>query len=210
MGGGLSRQSRCESGPCPRPAPPRRGARGLHSGAGAARDAPAGEVPEWSNGTVSKTVVRVTVPWVRIPPSPPDRVKSFMFSASGGGGYPAWFAAFPRRRSPMFALHSKSQARRGIFVAETRAARRCSGPHGCSEANGTQVFEKERRKCCRRCYAASSLSIAATSTGSAGTTSGSKRPTIVPDLLTRNFSKFQRTSLSPCWSRAIFDALAGT
>ena len=30
-----------------------------------------GEVPEWSNGTVSKTVVRVTVPWVRIPPSPP-------------------------------------------------------------------------------------------------------------------------------------------
>ena len=31
-----------------------------------------GEVPEWSNGTVSKTVVRVTVPWVRIPPSPPQ------------------------------------------------------------------------------------------------------------------------------------------
>jgi hypothetical protein len=30
-----------------------------------------GEVPEWSNGTVSKTVVRATVPWVRIPPSPP-------------------------------------------------------------------------------------------------------------------------------------------
>jgi hypothetical protein len=30
-----------------------------------------GEVPERSNGTVSKTVVRVTVPWVRIPPSPP-------------------------------------------------------------------------------------------------------------------------------------------
>jgi hypothetical protein len=28
-------------------------------------------VPEWSNGTVSKTVVRVTVPRVRIPPSPP-------------------------------------------------------------------------------------------------------------------------------------------
>src|SRR5262245_24906821 len=30
-----------------------------------------GEVPEWSIGTVSKTVVRVTVPRVRIPPSPP-------------------------------------------------------------------------------------------------------------------------------------------
>ncbi len=30
-----------------------------------------GGVPEWSNGAVSKTVVRVTVPWVRIPPPPP-------------------------------------------------------------------------------------------------------------------------------------------
>jgi hypothetical protein len=33
----------------------------------------AGEVPEWSIGTVSKTVVRICVPWVRIPPSPPVR-----------------------------------------------------------------------------------------------------------------------------------------
>src|SRR5262249_9665095 len=31
-----------------------------------------GEVPEWSIGTVSKTVVRASVPWVRIPPSPPS------------------------------------------------------------------------------------------------------------------------------------------
>jgi hypothetical protein len=30
-----------------------------------------GEVPERSNGTVSKTVDRATGPWVRIPPSPP-------------------------------------------------------------------------------------------------------------------------------------------
>ena len=30
-----------------------------------------GEVPEWSIGTVSKTVVPSRVPWVRIPPSPP-------------------------------------------------------------------------------------------------------------------------------------------
>ena len=30
-----------------------------------------GEVPEWSIGTVSKTVVPLRVPWVRIPPSPP-------------------------------------------------------------------------------------------------------------------------------------------
>src|SRR5687768_4403448 len=30
-----------------------------------------GEVPEWSIGAVSKTVERVSVPRVRIPPSPP-------------------------------------------------------------------------------------------------------------------------------------------
>ena len=30
-----------------------------------------GEVPEWSNGAVSKTVDRLRDPWVRIPPSPP-------------------------------------------------------------------------------------------------------------------------------------------
>ncbi len=31
-----------------------------------------GEVAEWLNVTVSKTVVRLGVPWVRIPPSPQD------------------------------------------------------------------------------------------------------------------------------------------
>ena len=35
------------------------------------RPAQRGEVPERSNGSVSKTEVRATVPWVRIPPSPP-------------------------------------------------------------------------------------------------------------------------------------------
>ena len=34
-----------------------------------------GEVPEWPIGAVSKTVVRLRVPWVRIPPSPPDFLK---------------------------------------------------------------------------------------------------------------------------------------
>ena len=33
-----------------------------------------GEVPEWSNGAVSKTVVRASVPRVRIPVSPPFTV----------------------------------------------------------------------------------------------------------------------------------------
>lgn len=35
-----------------------------------------GEVPEWLNGTVSKTVVWATVPRVRIPPSPQDQNNS--------------------------------------------------------------------------------------------------------------------------------------
>src|SRR5229473_7178002 len=46
-----------------------------------------GEVPEWSIGTVSKTVVRASVPWVRIPPSPP-------FCS----GRPAWFSLVRRGR----------------------------------------------------------------------------------------------------------------
>ena len=31
-----------------------------------------GEVPEWLKGPVLKTGVRASVPWVRIPPSPPN------------------------------------------------------------------------------------------------------------------------------------------
>ena len=40
-----------------------------------------GEMPEWSNGTVSKTVVLVTVPRVRIPLSPHN--KSILRLAGG-------------------------------------------------------------------------------------------------------------------------------
>ena len=35
-----------------------------------------GEVPEWSNGPDSKSGVRSPVPWVRIPPSPPEKSKA--------------------------------------------------------------------------------------------------------------------------------------
>ena len=37
-----------------------------------------GRVLEWSNRTVSKTVVPATVPWVRIPPLPPRRIEFFI------------------------------------------------------------------------------------------------------------------------------------
>ena len=44
-----------------------------------------GEVPEWSNGAVSKTVERVNVPRVRIPVSPPALLKPAKVGLSGGG-----------------------------------------------------------------------------------------------------------------------------
>jgi hypothetical protein len=40
-----------------------------------ANDRLPGEVAEWSNVPDSKSGVRVTVPWVRIPPSPPEQRK---------------------------------------------------------------------------------------------------------------------------------------
>ena len=40
------------------------------------RSADQGEVPEWLNGTVSKTVERASVPRVRIPLSPPAGARS--------------------------------------------------------------------------------------------------------------------------------------
>ena len=45
---------------------------------------PRGEVQEWLNWQHWKCCVRETVPWVRIPPSPPDQsaVASFQFSVS--------------------------------------------------------------------------------------------------------------------------------
>ena len=38
-----------------------------------------GGVPEWLNGAVSKTVVRASVPWVRIPPPPPPHFSKLLF-----------------------------------------------------------------------------------------------------------------------------------
>ena len=50
-----------------------------------------GEVAEWSNVPDSKSGVRVTVPWVRIPPSPPGLLNSldyfWNFSTASGSTY---------------------------------------------------------------------------------------------------------------------------
>ena len=48
-----------------------------------------GEVPEWSNGADSKSVVPFEVPRVRIPPSPPNKsikLRSGFFDLSGVHG----------------------------------------------------------------------------------------------------------------------------
>ena len=45
-------------------------------------------MPEWSNGAVSKTVVRSRVPWVRIPPPPPAYASGFGWQATLWYVYP--------------------------------------------------------------------------------------------------------------------------
>src|SRR5258708_39387050 len=64
-----------------------------------------GEGPEWSIGTVSKTVVRASVPWVRIPPSPPP-----CFELRRSQGKPCGVLA--RSRVPSEAL-AKEGGRKG-------------------------------------------------------------------------------------------------
>ena len=52
-----------------------------------------GEVREWPNRAVSKTAVRVTGPWVRIPPSPPLERKNgdrLLFHAGSKGIAALW------------------------------------------------------------------------------------------------------------------------
>src|SRR5688500_18236949 len=47
-----------------------------------------GEVPEWLNGAVSKTVDRASGPWVRIPPSPPSLASLGLAARVGFGRRP--------------------------------------------------------------------------------------------------------------------------
>ena len=46
---------------------------------GMSSDSRCGEVPEWSNGAVSKTVEGASLPRVRIPVSPPFYTYKYMF-----------------------------------------------------------------------------------------------------------------------------------
>ena len=56
------------------PRPPERMLRPLHRAAPLGTDdARSGEVSEWSNEPDSKSGVQLAVPWVRIPPSPPEK-----------------------------------------------------------------------------------------------------------------------------------------
>src|SRR3990172_12928887 len=62
---GLSFAPALAAGRCYAPSPP------LRAAIANARMRAVGEVPEWLNGPVSKTGIRASVSWVRIPPSPP-------------------------------------------------------------------------------------------------------------------------------------------
>lgn len=71
-----------------------RGVNAVAAGAGRPYNAPAagpGEVTEWPIVTVSKTVVRASVPWVRIPPSPPAPRQ--LIGLTGGWRFSAGFSA---------------------------------------------------------------------------------------------------------------------
>jgi len=78
-----------------------------------------GEVREWPNRAVSKTAVRATGPWVRIPPSPPD-FNSFMTMSGAGGECLAtprgWDSnrCFEEDVSPSWGDRNKVEARGGL------------------------------------------------------------------------------------------------
>ena len=76
---------------------------------------PRGGVPEWSNGAVSKTVVRATVPRVRIPPPPPANIL-IQF-------------CFPRVEA---GFELRPTSRRVTRAADLRRGRRDSICPGCS------------------------------------------------------------------------------
>ena len=96
-----------------------------------------GEVAEWSNVPDSKSGVRVTVPWVRIPPSPPKTNKApsgpFLFlteragrlRALRGGIRRAGLASPARPNRPYAVRKADGAARRGraLQSGQTRSSK---------------------------------------------------------------------------------------
>ncbi len=104
-----------------------------------------GGVPEWFKGTVLKTVVRFGVPWVRIPPPPPETPActpllgiSGLYVGSGSpsvqrepdgtivqGGLPLWTRQRGLRRVPLSATFDREAKR---TVDASKSGRSDTGP----------------------------------------------------------------------------------
>ena len=99
-----------------------------------------GEVPEWSIGAVSKTVVGLRPPWVRIPPSPPLALTK-AFSQSGSGRIFPLFSGVMRvwLLTGTFPRWSESVLSGPIFSRPVN--RRCSGE---------QLQASENKQLCAR------------------------------------------------------------
>ena len=96
-----------------------------------------GEVAEWSNVPDSKSGVRVTVPWVRIPPSPPKQTRPprglFVLAERAGrlralrGGIRRAGLASPARPNRPFAVRKADGfARRGRALQSGQTQISCS------------------------------------------------------------------------------------
>ena len=86
------------------------------------RNTDSGEVAEWSNVPDSKSGVRVTVPWVRIPPSPPVVMKkaptgSLFYCVRGRREPPMWLPCEIRSLA-----RTRARAARGMWANPTLSA----------------------------------------------------------------------------------------
>lgn len=119
---------------------------------------------EWSNRTVSKTVVRASVPWVRIPPPPPGgpyetRDLEVTILPAGGTRRPSRRRSW-QRRSGAAARPGTERCAAGdragsgcgsARTAPTRGARRRAGwcDAGCERSGGGRRPGARRRGGCR-------------------------------------------------------------
>ena len=103
-----------------------------------------GEVPEWPIGTVSKTVVGASLPWVRIPPSPPDTPVTVKQGTSGRSESreSAWFSLHIMMRQPGTSGISQDRAASGTQASKPSA-------RSTSKSTPWPVFAISRKKACR-------------------------------------------------------------